>query len=314
MMNLIKKAFYNSAFADIYKEEIKEANRQHIRSLQKSIRLEIARQKCDTLSMSSDASGVTKYEYDRELVVSLTTYGDRIHTVHQTIESIFQQTCQANRVVLWLATEEFCNQPLPELLKRQIKRGLEIRFVKDIRSYKKLIPALAEFPQANIITVDDDIIYPIDMVELLMKAHQRHPAAICAIASRKIELNPDGTFCPYNSFLFENPAKDECSFYYIPEGFGGVLYPPHALHEEVSDEAKFMSLAPTADDLWWKAMELLNKTPVVQIHRYWDLWDWYIINETVQKGGLHNLNLGEHRNDAQLKALFDHYDLYGFLK
>ena len=75
-----------------------------------------------------------------------------------------------------------------------------------------------------------------------------------------------------------------------------------------------MSLAPTADDLWWKAMELLNKTPVVQIHRYWDLWDWYIINETVQKGGLHNLNLGEHRNDAQLKALFDHYDLYGFLK
>jgi hypothetical protein len=37
----------------------------------------------------------------------------------------------------------------------------------------------------------------------------------------------------------------------LPTGVGGVLYPPHALHSDVTDSTLFMKLCPTADDLWF---------------------------------------------------------------
>ena len=63
------------------------------------------------------------------------------HTTYDTIESIMEQTMKANRIILWL-DYSFEKQPLPKALQLLQKRGLEIEYCKDIRSYKKLIPAL----------------------------------------------------------------------------------------------------------------------------------------------------------------------------
>ena len=59
-------------------------------------------------------SGVTSHRYgDADIIVSLTTYGRRIHSVYATIESLMEQTMKANRIILWLDTS-FQGKPLLE--------------------------------------------------------------------------------------------------------------------------------------------------------------------------------------------------------
>ena len=115
---------------------------------------------------------------------------------------IFNQSYKVNKVILYLSKDHFDISSLPSSLLKQRERGLEIKFVKDIGPYTKLIPALKDFPDANIITIDDDYMYPFDMVERLVKAHHQNPQAICFHNSRIMTLKNNIEFNSYNSFHF----------------------------------------------------------------------------------------------------------------
>lgn len=265
--------------------------------------------------MNSRERGVSdQFIGDRELVVSLTSYGKRINTVFQAIESIFLQSLKPNRVILYLGENEFALDNLPLSLKKQMERGLEVRFVKDIRAYTKLVPALREFPDAVIITVDDDYMYPFDMIEGLMSAYQENSKAVCCYNSRVLKLKSDSELEPYNSFKMSFPKKNELSMQLMAEGFGGVLYPPHVMHEDVCKEELFMKLSPYADDLWFKAMQLLVDTPVLQIARNHSWFHTITSEASVQDIGLVRYNNDQNGNDPQLKAIFDFYKIYNKLK
>lgn len=248
------------------------------------------------------------------IVVSLTTHGKRIHTVHLAIESILQQSVKPNRIVLYLGAEEFSDVlQLPAILRRQMERGLEVRFVRDQKSYTKLLPALREFPESNIITVDDDLLYPYDMLEGLINAHNEHPDCICCHASLTITFRSASELNDFSSFSYEIPSYQDCmSPYFLPEGYAGVIYPPHSLHPSVFDEELFMQLSPTADDLWFKAMSLLKATPILRLHNPFHLFHELYLIDAVQDIGLRRENVILHRNDAQLRSLFDHFNLYSF--
>ena len=73
-----------------------------------------------------------------------------------------------------MAKPQFVNlkDDLPNSLLALEDDKFEIRWVnEDIRSYKKLIPALKNFPTDVIITADDDVIYPEDWAERLLKSY-----------------------------------------------------------------------------------------------------------------------------------------------
>ena len=95
------------------------------------------------------------YVPGRQVIVSLTSHGNRILDAYMAIETIMQGTMKPNRIILWLSEHD---KVFSCLLENQIKRGLEIRYVKDLGPHTKLIPALREFPEDIIITIDDDII------------------------------------------------------------------------------------------------------------------------------------------------------------
>ena len=63
-------------------------------------------------------------------------------------------------MILWLADSEFPDREkdLPQNLMRLCKEGLQIKWTKDVKSYKKLIPAIKEFPEAIIVTADDGVL------------------------------------------------------------------------------------------------------------------------------------------------------------
>ncbi len=145
-------------------------------------------------------SSVTDERYtDHEIIVSLTTYGKRLNDVAFTIESLMQQSMKANRIILWL-DESFKDTRLPQSLRNQQKRGLEIQYCKDIRSYKKLIPCLQQFPNDAVITVDDDLLYDYDIIERLISAYLDFPKMIHACRVHRMVLDQENKPIPYSEW------------------------------------------------------------------------------------------------------------------
>lgn len=115
--------------------------------------------------------------YNPDLIVSLTSYPKRINTVHLVIKSLLYQSLHADKVILWLAPEQFPNKEkdLPQDLLDLIPQGLTIDWYHDIKSYKKLIPALKKYPNSIIVTADDDNIYQKQWLEKLYNSYVKSP-------------------------------------------------------------------------------------------------------------------------------------------
>lgn len=262
-----------------------------------------------TKALSEFESGITKEQYgNSQIIVSLTTHGKRIYDVHAAIESIMQGSVKPNRIVLWIS-EDYRNTILPLTLQKQQKRGLEVEYCKDIRSYTKLFYALKKYPDASIITIDDDIIYPHDLLEHLVNAHTKSPDCICANWIREYPRNLGEN---YMSILKWKQIFDtkEISERYFFEGFGGVLYPPCSLDSEVFNEKVFLDICRYADDVWFNAMALKAGTKVNYAWKHYSIAS-FIYNEDVQCVALQNVNSnGEVLNDVQIKAVFNKYDLW----
>ncbi|TCN92833.1 hypothetical protein EDB51_12559 [Vibrio crassostreae] len=241
-------------------------------------------------------------ELDSELIVSLTTFSKKIHDVHLVIESIGQQTLQANRIILWLDEKEFSLDTLPKILHRQVERGLEVRFCPDYRSYKKIIPTLKLAPDAYIITVDDDVLYAYNFIENLLAQHHYSSKTIIGYRGHEITLSNDGEVMPYKRWRYSVPEL-VTSHQVMLTGVGGIFYPPNSLHPDVIDINLFMKLAPSADDLWLKIMAIRQGTECKKLdyapksYALKDHRDIGLAHENVKKGG----------NDRQFKLLLDYF-------
>lgn len=273
------------------------------------IRFHMKYEEFTTKALMETESGVTSANMgDTEIIVSLTTHGKRINDVHAAIESIMQGSVKPNRIVLWIS-EEYKGYILPLTLQRQMKRGLEIKYCRDIRSYTKLLYALKAYPNASIITIDDDILYPYDLLECLINAHLDCSDCICANWIRETPKNLDKTYISMLKWpqLFD---ATELSNRYFFEGFAGVLYPPHSLDMEVFNESVFMKICEYADDVWFNAMALKAGTMVKYAWRHYSIAS-FIDNEDGQCVALQNINIqGEARNDIQIKAVYGKYNLW----
>lgn len=263
-------------------------------------------------TMNSEVSGISsKLMLDKELIVTLTTYGKRIYDVDVVIESIMQNTTKPNRIVLWLATE-LKGKDLPITLQKLQKRGLEIYYTTDIKSYKKLIPTLIKYPDSYYITIDDDVIYDFDLIENLINAYNESPGYIYANAVAKMRLNSRNKLLPYHKWsMFGGSSVPSSTNFAI--GVGGVLYPPGCFHKDVVNEEAFMRLAPNGDDIWFYAMAQLNGYKVAKAFSRYENSNCILSNYRVQDIALYNNNLYKRKNDDQIKAVFEEYGIYGLI-
>ena len=252
--------------------------------------------------------GITDKQYPGgELVISLTSYGNKLQLLYLTIESLFRQTVKPNKIILWLDQTKYDTyESIPVALHKQEERGLEIRLCEDVRSYTKLVPALLNYPDSIIISVDDDIIYPIDFIERLYRAYQKDSSKIYFYRGHYVLFNEDGTPRPYIEWVLKG-AKG-CDIYNFPTGVSGILYPPHCYHEDMTNKDLFLKLCPYADDVWFKAMTMLKGTLCEQIPTpHFDrLFIPLDIDET---SSLQSINVVRGGNDKQIKAVFDYYQI-----
>lgn len=256
------------------------------------------------------ASGVSATPVaETDVIVSLTSHGYRLHEAAYSIESIMQGTLKPTRIILWI-DESLGEDEIPQVLRQQQRRGLEIRRTTDIRAYTKLLPAVREFPEAIVVTIDDDIYYPYDSLECLLIEHRRDPKAICANFCKKYQANRQGT--GLTSFLgwpLATQAVEAGARYYF-EGFGGVLYPPHCFSEELFNAAVFQQCCPHADDVWYNVMAIREELSVRFADAHYDRFP-YLDNEYAQRISLKQINDNPRdcQNDRQLLLTLQHYGL-----
>lgn len=244
-----------------------------------------------------------------EVVVSVTSYGRRVsnEVVYYTLVSLLRQSEQPQRIILWLAEDEWNDEILPKKLLKLKDKGIEIRYCKDICSYKKLIPTLKICPNTNVMTVDDDVIYRTDMIQEVWKKHLEKPSAIvCMNASEPIVENG----IPKYYSKWQKIQNNAIGMTIFPVGVGGILYPSGSLHSDVMREELFMKICPMADDIWFWFCGLRNSTEKIYIKKKYQDLSFDALYQYFHKGSaLTHTNRFEHANDKQFKDLFEFYDI-----
>ncbi|MBD5361118.1 MAG: glycosyltransferase [Bacteroides sp.] len=195
------------------------------------------------------------------VIVSLTSFPAAISYAVGAIRSILRGEVLPDKLILYVTLADFAPGEMPrELLDLQESEPrFEIRdYPRDIRSYRKLVPALKDFPDDVIVTVDDDVDYHPSMLRRLLELHAKYPDDIIAHRAKIILPSKPYRKWPklrWYDFLIKS---DRAGFNVIQTGVAGVLYPPHALKQEMIDPELFTRLAPTADDIYFWAAAVAN--------------------------------------------------------
>jgi hypothetical protein len=146
------------------------------------------------------------------VVVSLTSYGSRIESVHLTIESIARGSVRPARMILWIDSIDDLNA-LPPALERQRGRGLEILLADNYGPHTKYYPYVESETNfaVPLVTADDDIIYPSNWLAGLMTAHRTHPHAIVGYWIRRLAFGADGRPATYTAWPYASDTPSPCA-------------------------------------------------------------------------------------------------------
>jgi len=243
-----------------------------------------------------------KHSLPNKLIVSLTSYPPRFSKLHLTIKSLLAQSVKPNKVILWIAQGD--KNCIPRVLKRFEKKynWFDIKFCDDLRSYKKIVPVLTEYPDAFIVTADDDIFYTRSWLKKLSTSWKGDKKKIVAHRAHRVVFNHDGSLAPYSTWS-QNFSDEDNSAIAFPTSGAGVLYPPHCLHIDTTKQELFTELCPNADDVWLFWMVRLNRCCIQVLNGSFNLVTW----SGTDDNGLAQENVANNGNDQQIERLQKHY-------
>lgn len=107
-----------------------------------------------------------------KVIVSLTSYEPRFQNLPTVLDTILAQTVKPDLIVLNLAHEAIVPNNVQEYLD---KHKVEVFRVDDTRVYKKLLPTLKRYPNDIVISIDDDWLYPEEMIADFLDIHAKYP-------------------------------------------------------------------------------------------------------------------------------------------
>lgn len=247
-----------------------------------------------------------------DIIISLTSYGTRVvDTLPYALYSLITQTQRPKKIVVYLDWDHWDDNKLPKLLKKIQKIGVDFRYCEDLRSFKKLIPALKDFPNNPILTVDDDFYYNPNFYKWYVDAYQYSDKKTVLGQWGYIPAKRDDVYIPYSQWKDCKYGTIDSPSSFI--GCCGCCYPPNVFDDEIFKKEIFMKLCPQADDLWFWTME-----ERLQIKRQYITPKGYGFHEYVNRieeadhystATLTYQNVTMGWNDKQLQALIDYYKL-----
>lgn len=205
-----------------------------------------------------------RHDLPARLIVSLTSYPARFGTLHLTVKSLLDQSVRADRLLLWVAHDDI--DLLPDTVKSLQDDRFRIGTCEDIRNFKKILPTLAENPEAFIVIADDDTYYPGDWLSGLIDSYKAGPPAITFYRGHRPRYTDAGRLAPYRSWVRNAVEEDgSTSQDILATGNGGVLYPPGSLPQQTADLDLIRELCATSDDVWLYFMRQLSGWPIRRV-------------------------------------------------
>lgn len=242
---------------------------------------------------------------EKKIIVSLTSFPARFPTLPICLKSLLLQNYKPDKIIVWLdssAMSEITNEML------EFKKfGVEYRVVdEDIKSHKKYYYAMKKFTEDLIITVDDDLIYPPNMIKSLIKMHKLYPNAICARRVHKINTDSNGNIMDYYNWEKECTQIKKPSHNLIATTGSGTLFFPHCLDNRAFEIDNIKKYCFSADDIWIKFMAYLNNTPIVWVPCLMMLPP---LIKNSQTYALYKSNVNEKKNDNCIKNMVKKYKI-----
>lgn len=235
------------------------------------------------------------------LYVSLTSYPPRFPVLYKTLSSLLRQDVKPDAVFLWISHSD--RELLPkEVLALAEQQRIQLRYCEDLKSYKKIIPMLQEFPEAFIVTADDDHFYEVGWLGKLVDGFRGDYKVVVCHRAHVISLGGDGLPNHYLNWHWAVRCP-QISHLVFPTGVGGVMYPPGVFHSDVLRSEIFMNLCPHADDLWLYWMVRLKKGMARKIGWGYKGFDW----PSSQDSALFHKNVASDGNDRQIRNLISRY-------
>jgi hypothetical protein len=184
------------------------------------------------------------------VVASLTTMPDRYFKIVETLKSLKSQTYKLDAIYLSLPDKSRRLQILYSPVPEEISNLCTIVKCIDFGPITKIVGGILseDDPSTVIITFDDDLIYPNNLVEKLIQLHKQYPNS--AIGSSGMLLKYDCPICainPNEDYFFYRVAK-----FKIPEegrrvdsiyGYPGALYVRKFFPPKQYLEEKFLNYA-----------------------------------------------------------------------
>lgn len=252
------------------------------------------------------AQPLNRQRRDITVTASMTSFPARIECVHLAIKSLMLQSYKPDRIVLWLANEQFPDRALPQSLTELEKYGLEIRWCDDLYGHKKYYYCITEQKENEVvITFDDDIIYPVDCIKRLIAKHREFPGCLVCERAQAFKKGKDG--------CVENPGRWDVisdvgvktpSYSLNPSPGGGCLIPYGAFYKDAYDKKIICDLAYKNDDLWYMFMAAQNGTRTIKTRKYHKIFSLIAGSQTVQMA---TENVIGNKNIAIMRGLIDSY-------
>jgi hypothetical protein len=182
------------------------------------------------------------------VTVSLTTIPSRIHAIYPTLASLVDQTVLPSRIVVAIPPYSR-RQQRAYVVPRKLERHPLVTILRPDRDWgpaTKLIPsldALRDDPDACVLAVDDDNVYPRTFVETMLHAAAHLPDSAIGLRGWKV---PATLRWSERRTIFAT-GLDSPEQVDVLEGCGGVLVRPRFFtpaFRHLHDAALF------ADDVW----------------------------------------------------------------
>ncbi len=219
-------------------------------------------------------------KYDEKLIVTLTSWTARINYIEKTLQILLNNFVKPYKLILNLAIEEFPNKnlDLPEKILKLLENDIfEINWVKKNNNvFKKLIPTLNKYKEDLIMTVDDDILYPNNMIANIIKHY------------KKLGRN--------NPISYGGPTSDwniNGTIIFSHYGGGSVIKYKYfynkldELYKETTEERVNKGIK-CFDDVLYTYAALLNGYKYIRCTEY--SIRWYVLNSPPLNGSFSELN------------------------
>jgi len=213
--------------------------------------------------------------------VSLTSIYSNQEILAATLQSIIRQTQKPCKIYLYLSEDPYIlddgfeerkltNTNLLKIINDN--SIIEIKWVKNMGSYRKLLPLLKDkwLEDCIIITIDDDTIYAPDLIKNLVQDCQRENCVI----------NYRGFTPKLNNLVdFDYSQRDntrERLLINFATGKGGILYKPQFFHKTgdlIFRENIYTETCDKQDDVWFYIIRIMNGVDCYLGSKPWALRD-----------------------------------------